>query len=53
MGSCGGGASSFRAVVSLEEEWRYLGMIQNGLGECDKMVNDLRDEMNDAAENKT
>ena len=25
-------------------------MIQNGLGECDKMVNDLRDEMNDAAE---
>jgi hypothetical protein len=25
-------------LVSLEEEWRYLGMIQNGLGECDKMV---------------
>jgi hypothetical protein len=37
-------------LVSLEEEWRYLGMIQNGLGECDKMVSDLRDEMNDAAE---
>jgi hypothetical protein len=25
-------------------------MIQNGLGECDKMVSDLRDEMSDAAE---
>ena len=25
-------------------------MIQNGLGGCDKMVSDLRDEMNDAAE---
>jgi hypothetical protein len=29
-------------LVSLEEKWRYLvlGMIQNGLGECDKMSSD-------------
>jgi hypothetical protein len=25
-------------------------MIQNGLGECDQLVRDLRDEINDAAE---
>jgi hypothetical protein len=53
MGGCGGEASSFRVIGKFGggvEVPGYLGVIQNGLGECHKMVSDLRDKMNDTAE---
>jgi hypothetical protein len=32
-------------IVDLDVEWRYLGMIQNGLGDVENMVKCLQDEM--------
>jgi hypothetical protein len=35
--------------VDLDEVWRYLGMIQNGDGYCDQMVEQLRLQVDEAA----
>jgi hypothetical protein len=35
--------------VDLDEVWRYLGMIQNGDGNCDQMMEQLRLQVDEAA----
>ena len=35
--------------MDLDEVWRYLGMIQNGDGNCDQMVEQLRLQVDEAA----
>ena len=35
--------------MDLDEVWRYLGMIQNGDGNCDHMVEQLRVQVDEAA----
>jgi hypothetical protein len=35
--------------MDLDEVWRYLGMIQNGDGNCDQMVEQLRVQVDGAA----
>jgi hypothetical protein len=36
--------------VDLDEVWRYLGMIQDGDGNCEHMVEQLRLQVGEAAE---